>query len=269
MPELPEIASRARQMNTELTGKQIVGVEVLQPKCLNIPQEDFTRSLCGATIQEVSYHGKWIFSQTTQGWLLINLGMGGEILLVTRGSLPDKYRLIFDFSDGTCLAINFWWFGSAHYAAAKQLPNHKETARLGPNALDLSRNELAQRISGKKMRVKQFLLNQENIAGIGNAYIHDILFLAHLHPLRTLNTLSETDIDQLAEAIQAGLRPSLEKNGAFYEVDLHGWNGSFTLDDILIGYKEGKPCPVCGAPITKIKTGSTTSFICPACQPLN
>ena len=57
MPELPEIASRARQMNAELTGKQIVGVEVLQPKCLNIPQEDFTRSLCGATIQEVSYHG--------------------------------------------------------------------------------------------------------------------------------------------------------------------------------------------------------------------
>lgn len=119
------------------------------------------------------------------------------------------------------------------------------------------------------MRVKQFLLNQENIAGIGNAYIHDILFLARLHPLRTLNTLSEAEIDQLAEAIQAGLRPSLEKNGAFYEVDLHGWNGSFTLDDILIGYKEGKPCPVCGAPITKIKTGSTTSFICPACQPLN
>ncbi len=268
MPELPEIASRARQMNVELTGKQIVGIEVLQPKCLNIPQEDFSRQLTGATIKEVSYHGKWIFTHTTQGWLLINLGMGGEILLVTRGSLPEKHRIVFDFSDSTCLALNFWWFGSAHYAEENQLAGHKETARLGPNALDLSCTDLAQRMAGKKMRLKQFLLNQENIAGIGNAYIHDILFLAGLHPLRPLNTLTNQDIERLANAIQAGIRPSLDKNGAFYEVDLHGWNGSFTSDDILIGYKEGKPCPTCGTPITKIKTGSTSSFICSTCQPL-
>jgi formamidopyrimidine-DNA glycosylase len=63
------------------------------------------------------------------------------------------------------------------------------------------------------------------------------------------------------------LIPSLEKGGAFYEKDLHGVKGGFTMEDILIGYREGTPCPVCQTPIQKIKTGSTSSFVCPTCQP--
>ena len=266
MPELPEIASRAREMNAELIGKTIVGIEVLQPKCLNIPATDFTRFLTDATIKEVKSHGKWLFTHTSQGWLLINLGMGGEVLLVTRNSLPQKHRILFDFSDNTCLTLNFWWFGYAHFVNEHELALHKETARLGLDARDVTTESLRILISGKRTRLKQFLLNQENIAGIGNAYIHDILFLAGLHPQRLLNSLTDPEIDCLAQSIQKGLIPSLNKNGAFYEVNIHGVPGAFSLDDILIGYKEGKPCPRCGTLITKIKTGSTSSFICPACQ---
>jgi formamidopyrimidine-DNA glycosylase len=72
----------------------------------------------------------------------------------------------------------------------------------------------------------------------------------------------------LAEAIQKGLQPSIDKGGAFYELNLFGEKGDFTMEDILIGYKEEQPCPVCKTPIEKIKTGSTSSFICPNCQPL-
>jgi formamidopyrimidine-DNA glycosylase len=121
---------------------------------------------------------------------------------------------------------------------------------------------------GRRGRVKSFLLDQSKIAGIGNAYIHDILFLARLHPLRTVDTLTDAEVEALAEAIHDGLQPSIDKGGAFYEVDLYGQKGGFTMDDILVGYKEGKPCPSCGTPIEKIKTGSTSSFICPWCQPL-
>jgi len=64
------------------------------------------------------------------------------------------------------------------------------------------------------------------------------------------------------------LQPSIEKGGAFYEVNLYGEKGGFTMDDIRVGYKEGQPCPVCGATIAKIKTGGTSSFVCPRCQPL-
>jgi formamidopyrimidine-DNA glycosylase len=247
MPELPEITARSQEMKTALVEKTIRHIEVLQPKSLNIPEEEFIKAMTGATIRDVTSRGKWIFVETDKGWLLLNLGMGGEILLAACDDLPEKYRLIFRFEEDTCLTINFWWFGYAHYASTDQLQEHKMTAKLGPQSL---------------------LLDQSLIAGIGNAYVHDILFLARLHPLRTLNTLSEADIENLVEAIHTGLQPSIDKGGAFYEVNLYGEKGGFTMDDILVGYKEGQPCPECNTEIIKIKTGSTSSFICPQCQPL-
>ena len=114
--------------------------------------------------------------------------------------------------------------------------------------------------------MKALLLDQDVMAGIGNSYVHDILFLARLHPLRSAASLTPSEVAALASGIQDVLRPSIAKGGAFYEVDLHGGKGGLTMDDILIGYKEGQPCPACGAPIEKIKTGSTSSFICPRCQ---
>ena len=266
MPELPEITVRAREMKRELVGKRIADIEVLQPKCLNVPEEMFVEALIGARLLDVTHRGKWIFVETTQGWLLLNLGMGGEILLVTRDTLPEKYRLIFDFDDITCLAVNFWWFGYAHYVPTDELDSHAMTAKLGPNGLNLAADDLQDLLQGRRGRIKSYLLDQSHVAGIGNAYIHDILFLARLHPLRKANTLTAAEVNGLAEAIRAGLQPSIEKGGAFYEVNLYGQKGGFTMDDILIGYKEGQPCPVCTTPIEKIKTGSTSSFVCPRCQ---
>jgi formamidopyrimidine-DNA glycosylase len=269
MPEIPEIASRAREMNLSLPGKAIKSIEVLQPKCLNLPPDDFIRSLEGAVIHEVTYHGKWIQVNTSSGWLLLNLGMGGEILLTSRDKLPSKYRLVFDFTDSTCLTINFWWFGYAYYAPLDDLRSISMIARLGPNVLDLSVEEFASLVKTQsgKMRVKAFLLDQTRVAGIGNAYIHDILFLAGLHPMRFLRDLSDEDITRLHSSIHEGLVPSLEKAGAFYETTLYGEKGGFQMEDILIGYREGTPCPKCGTLIEKIRTGSTSSFICPMCQP--
>jgi formamidopyrimidine-DNA glycosylase len=268
MPELPEIMSRAREMKKALVGKTIVGVEVLQPKCLNVSTKAFRKGLAGAELLDVTCRGKWLFVETTRGWLLINLGMGGEILLVKRTALPKKRRLIIDFDDGSCLTLNFWWFGYAHYVPADKLGKHAMTAKLGPNALTITSKELCDILGGRRGSVKSVLLNQARIAGIGNAYIHDILFMAGLHPLRNVQTLNEGELVALWQAIENGLRPSAEKGGAFYEVNLNGKPGRFKAKDIMIGYKEGKACPTCGTSIQKIKTGSTSTFICPSCQPL-
>ena len=116
------------------------------------------------------------------------MGMGGEILLVDREHLPEKRRLIFDFTDGTCLAVNFWWFGFAHYLPPGPLEAHEQLAKLGPNVLDVDFLSSARSCAGQKGGVKAFLLDQSRLAGIGNAYIHDILWLARIHPLRKLNT---------------------------------------------------------------------------------
>jgi formamidopyrimidine-DNA glycosylase len=267
MPETPEITSRAVKMNRELVCKTITSVDILQPKCLNLSAEEFTRSIVGTKIESVSNHGKWIKVQTTLGWVLINLGMGGELLLTNREKMPAKYRLVLDFDDKTCLAVNFWWFGYVHFCPLEALSTHPMISKLGPNILDLSEVEFFELIKPQKGRVKAFLIDQSKVAGIGNAYIHDILFLAHLHPLRMIASLKEDEIHRLYTAIQEGLRPSLAKGGAFYELDLYGQKGGFQMEDILIGYRENSPCPQCGTPIVKIKTGSTSSFICPSCQP--
>lgn len=267
MPELPEIASRASEMNHALTGKNIQSLTVVQPKCLNLSPDELSASLVGAEIQDTSFSGKWLKTRTTQGWILLNLGMGGEILLMDQPRLPEKYRIYFDFADATRLTVNFWWFGYLHFASLDQLELHIPTAKLGSNALDLSLEQFMDLAAQQKGKVKAFLLDQSRIAGIGNAYIHDILFLAGIHPLRQMSSLSPDEISALYHGIRQGLIPSLEKGGAFYETNLFGEKGGFQMQDILIGYREGQPCPHCSTPIRKIKTGGTSSFICPTCQP--
>ncbi len=268
MPELPEIASRTAEMQRELKGKVVQNIEVLQPKCLNLSVDEYVSHLRGARFEDFRYRGKWIEGRTDKGWLLINMGMGGELLLTDRSHLPEKYREVLDFGDSTCLSVNFWWFGYTHYAALDELDKHSLTARLGSNALDLDQQQFTALVRSQKGRLKAFLLDQSKIAGIGNAYIHDILFLAKLHPLRAVPSLTGDEISALYASVQKELRTSLDKGGAFYEVDLHGHGGGFQMEDILIGYREGKPCPVCSTIIQKIKTGGTSSFICPNEQKL-
>ncbi len=267
MPELPEITVLARQMKTELVGKTLANVEVLQPKCLNVSGGAFVDALTGARLLDVTHHGKWLFVETTQGWLLLNLGMGGEILLTTRDALPEKYRLVFDFDDGACLAVNFWWFGYAHFAA--ELADHSPTAQLGPDALSLTLGQFRELLRGRRGGIKSFLLNQRRIAGLGNVYVQDPLFKAGLHPLRKINMLDDDDVAALWRAIRETLQESIDLGGSAWERDLHGekgrWDGSF----FLVAYREGGSCPVCGATVEKIKTGSTSSYICPLCQPLS
>ena len=267
MPEAPEIISRANEMHAALVGKTIHSTQVLQPKCLNLEADQFAAAVANAKIESVASRGKWIMMRTSTGWIMLNMGMGGEILLVDRDHMPAKYRLVFDFDDQSCLAINFWWFGYVHFSTFEGLASHPMISKLGPNILDLSETEFKQLITGQKGKLKAFLLDQSKVAGIGNAYIHDILFLARLHPNRVIASLTEIEMDRLFQAIQDGLRPSLAKGGAFYEMNLFGQKGGFLMEDIIIGYRENTPCPTCSTPVVKIKTGSTSSFICPTCQP--
>jgi formamidopyrimidine-DNA glycosylase len=266
MPELPEITIFARDMQEELVGRTISAIEVLQPKCLNVPVAEFQAALTGAEIRNVTTRGKWLQVETTQGWLLLGLGMGGEILLTDRGNLPEKYRLIFDLADGDCLAINFWWFGYAHYTA--DLAEHKMTAQLGPNALDLTLDEFQALLRGRRGAIKTFLLDQKRIAGIGNVYVQDPLFKAEIHPLRSINALSDDEVARLWKALRETLQESIDQGGSAWERNLYDEKGRWDTSFFLIAYQEGKPCPVCGTTVEKIKTGSTSSYVCPTCQPL-
>jgi formamidopyrimidine-DNA glycosylase len=266
MPELPEIAVLAHQMQDELVGRTFRDAEVLQPKCLNLPVDEFRGVLAGARILAVTSHGKWLQVETTQGWLLLNLGMGGEIRLTSRDHLPDKYRLLIDLADGASLAINFWWFGYAHYT--QDLADHPMVAKLGPDFMSLTLDDFREMLRGRRGGIKSFLLNQKQIAGIGNVYVQDPLFKAGIHPLRRIDTLSDEEIEALWRAMRETLLESIDLGGSQWEQNLYGehgqWDGSF----FLVAYREGEPCPRCGTAVEKIKTGSTHTHICPSCQPM-
>jgi formamidopyrimidine-DNA glycosylase len=254
MPELPEITVLAHQMKSQLVGKTITSIQVLQPKCLNLPKENFVEALTGARLLDVDHHGKWLLVETSDGWLLLNLGMGGEILLTTRDKLPEKQRLIFDFDDNTCLAVNFWWFGYTHYV--KNLTDHSMTNGLGPDAMSLTSEQFRELLRGRRGGIKSFLLNQSHIAGIGNVYAQDPLFKAGIHPLRPIPTLSDGEVAALWEAIQETLRESIDHGGSGWEMNLYSQKGGWDENFLLVGYREGQPCPTCGTFVEKIKTGS-------------
>jgi formamidopyrimidine-DNA glycosylase len=266
MPELPEITVLARQMKGELAGRTISGAQVLQPKCLNVPTDEFAEAVTGARVEDVSHHGKWILLETTQDWLLMNLGMGGEILLVTRDTLPEKYRAILDFEDGAAVSINFWWFGYLH--VAPDPAEHPMVAKLGPDMMNLSLPGFRELLAGRRGGIKSFLMNQSRVAGIGNVYIQDLLFKAGVHPLRGIQTLSDDEVEALYRAIQGTLQESIDLGGSHWELDLYGERGRWDGSYFLVAYREGEPCPRCGMPVEKVKTGSTAGFVCSECQPL-
>ncbi|HEX7608589.1 MAG TPA: DNA-formamidopyrimidine glycosylase family protein [Candidatus Cryosericum sp.] len=270
MPELPEVASLARQMDRELRGRHVARVDVVQPRCLNVSPEEFGRMLVHTQVSHVTSRGKWIFIDLEPGaTLLLNLGMGGEALFHRKGEpLPKNRQSAVLFEDGSAFSQHFWWFGYVHAVKTVELASHAMTGSLGLDPLDDAEftpgafeRMLEQR---KRSAIKTVLMDQKNIAGIGNVYIQDILFAAGLHPLRKTTDVTASERRALYAAIRSQLGHALELGGLAFEKDLYGQPGRFT--EFLVGYREGKPCPVCGTVVRKIRTSGTSSFICPICQ---
>jgi formamidopyrimidine-DNA glycosylase len=269
VPELPEIYSLAKQMDSTLKGKRVADVTVRQEKCLNVPLKAFRSLVVGKMIGSTSARGKWIFMEfRPDAHFLLNLGMGGDALYHQPGAdRPEKYQVLFAFRDGSALSIIFWWFGYAHAAKTADLKSHKMTASLGLSPLDSSEftyKAFTALLDRKKGAIKPVLMNQSHIAGIGNVYIQDMLFRAKLHPNRKVSEITEAERRALFRAIRENLRRAAKLGGLAYERDLYGRHGRFK--DFLVGYREGQPCPECGTTIEKIRIGSTATFICPSCQ---
>jgi formamidopyrimidine-DNA glycosylase len=270
MPELPEITMLAGQMNKEIKDKVVADVECKQPKNLNMSVASFARIVEGKIVAHVSAKGKWIFAKLDPDYcLLINLGMNGDVLYFTSDKKPpEKYHFKLDFTDKTGFTVTFQWIGLVHLVAERDLDKHKLTAKLGiqPTDKNFTPEHFRHLLANKKTTIKNYLLDQKNVSGIGNVYIQDTLFRARLHPNRKINTLTPQEIDALYHAIKDTLNQAIKLDGLAYEKDFHGHHGKLTIDKFLVGYKTGKPCPNCGTTIQKIQTGTTASYICPKCQ---
>lgn len=271
--ELPELVVLSQQMNKELAGKRISSVEVANPKCLNMPYEQFKKNVIGRIVKAVENRGKWLFIKLdSDHTLLFNPGMGADVIHFKAGEkLPEKYNIKFTLNDRSGFTIRVWWFCYLHLMATDKLGEHKLAGKLGMSPLDkqFTLGYFEKLLNGKKGNIKAFLLDQKNIAGIGNVYIQDTLFGAKLHPQRVISSLSDKEIEALYKSMRAVLKESIKLGGLAYERDFYGNKGKFDGEQFKVGYKEGKLCPICGTTIQKIKTGSTSTFICPKCQSLS
>ncbi len=270
MAELPEIFKLAGQMRDTLHGKTIQSITLLQEKCSNVPPDEFQERVSGARIKDIRNKGKWIITELNNGEnILLSLGMGADILFFeNEKNKPDKYQVKVVFSDGSGYTARFWWFGKFLLVSDEELASEPNTKDIGIDPFDerFTLDYFSSILKGKKTQIKAFLMNQKNVSGIGNMYMHDILFRARLHPQKRISDMNEDEIKLLYSSIMDILNFSLEKGTFAYESDFFGQKGGYTTDYFLVGYKENQPCPVCGEKIISIKTGSTTSYICPACQ---
>ena len=271
MAELPEIMILTKQISHELKGKEFEYVEIIQEKSLNMEKKDFIKNILSKKVTGAYNRGKWIFLELSgDSNLLLNLGMGADIVFYNAGEdLPEKYQCRFQFNDQSGFTCRFWWFGHVEFVPTQELKEHKPTRDIALSPLDpnFTKEHFTKLIKGRS-QIKNLILNQKKIGGIGNVYIHDILFKAKIHPQRLANTLKPEEINDIYKIMRENLKNALDKGGLAYEMDFYGIKKGYTTEDFLVAYKEGEPCPVCSTIIEKIKTGSTSSYICPQCQKL-
>lgn len=259
-------------MHKEIAGKRIYEVEVTNPKCLNMSLVEFRKAILGKTIESVENRGKWLFIMLdTKYLLLFNPGMGSDLIYFKPSDkLPDKYQVKVSLQDRTGFTVRAWWFCYLHLVQKENLREHKLAGKLGISPLDRTFTlGLFKRLLDKNRgSIKNLLLDQKKIAGIGNVYVQDPLFEAKTHPNRKIQSLTDKEIKALYESIRSTLRESIKLGGLAYEKDFYGHKGNYSKDQFKVAYKPGQPCPVCQTEIKKIKTGSTSSFVCPKCQSL-
>lgn len=293
MPELPEVETIARDLRQALPGRHIINVEVRHSDIVAALQSgDFARRLVGSVIQDVWRRGKYIVMDLKtpdggpKGHLVFHLRMTGRLLLkwqIPDGQSrpgeagadlqPEKHtHLILGFQEGQELHLrDTRRFGRVWLLDEADLG--KLLAPLGPEPLlpGFTPQYLAAALKGRTAKLKPFLLNQRNLAGLGNIYADEALFLAGLHPAREARSLSLQEIERLYQAIRQVLQQGLEHRGtslsdAEYR-DALGQKGHHQ-DHLAVFRRQGRPCPRCGTPIQRLRLAGRSAHYCPECQPL-
>lgn len=278
MPELPEIETIRLQLTKVLPDKKIQTVEILKNKSF-IGDKDL---IIGESIKGLRRFGKILVIDLTGGLsLAVHLKMSGQLLYRSKkykvkikndkelSKLPDKYtRVILTFSDGDKLFFNdmriFGWLKMVGKEDLKKIID-----KLGPDPLmELDEKKFYKIIQSSKKPIKLILMDQEKIAGVGNIYANDSLFLSKIHPKIKAKELSKNQATGLFRNLQKVLRDGIKWKGASRNQfrDIYGQKGE-VQKHFYVYNREGEDClNSCGGKIKKIRLGGRGTFFCPACQ---
>jgi formamidopyrimidine-DNA glycosylase len=273
MPELPEVETIRKYLEECLPGRVIRSVTVLLPRLLkNTSPAAFIQALSGSTITSVSRRGKYLFIHTagSQG-LLIHLRMTGRLVYEAepQEQVPSFGRIIFELDEGRLIYGDVRTLGCLWLVPAMGGTGISGYDTLGPDGIspDFTIAYLQRQLKQCHRPIKSFLLDQTQVAGLGNIYVDEALFLAGISPHRCCDTLGAVRVKRLHTAIRQVLAAGLEHGGTTVRNFIDGSGREGQNQDYLHVYgREGTPCPHCGTIIVYDKMAGRGTHYCPKCQ---
>ena len=271
MPELPEVETVVMTLRPRVVGRAIAGVALHRADVVSPPGTDLRGELIGRGIASVDRRGKRIVFTLDGGIrFYVHLGMTGQLTVVARDAPtpPHTHLEIVLAGNGTFSPEHLrfrdprrfggiWWLGTVDGA----------DTNIGPEPLRLRPAQLVRKLSRTRRAIKTALLDQRLIAGLGNIYVDESLFLARIHPLTPANDLTPQQVGRLSRAIKATLNRAIRHRGSSLRdyVDAEGSAGGFQNLHRVYD-RAGKPCRVCRTPIKRIVLGGRSTHFCAKCQ---
>jgi len=268
MPEIPDLEAISGFLNRRLPGVRIERAQALIPVVFRVPKAELEGTLGGNVFGQTTRRGKFLLFDLESGHkLVVNAMLTGRFQYVG----PEEKRraktcMLLALSDGHELRYSDErLMGKVYLVPEEGLRQVPQFAEMGPDALDkdLTEEVFAQRLRRHNGMIKSILTNFRFVAGIGNAYADEILWVAGLHPYRKRSTLSEDDVHRLYEAIRSVLEWAIAivaermKDGLVYQE---------VRDHLRVHRRGGQPCPVCGTRISEITAGQRITSFCRNCQ---
>lgn len=275
MPELPEVETIRRDLQTEVVGRRITAVYVQEPELVKHPDpETFLITLQGKTIESVDRQAKYLLMHLSDGWVwVVHLMLEGQMLYLPEDAnwLPET-KLIVSLDNGYQLRLrDFVGYAKTMLLHEDELGTVLKLRLLGPEPIapGFTFDVFRKRLAGRTGMIKPLLLNQQIIAGLGNIYADEALFLAGIHPGRKTSSLHETELRRLYEAIVQVLHDGIEHRGTsavrgLYR-DIWGKKGSHQ-EHLRVFRRKGQPCPGCDGEVEQTVVSGRQTFLCPSCQ---
>jgi len=262
MPELPEVETIRQDVLPFVRGREIKKVEIIDPRNIKgITPSLFVKKVVGEKIVDLERRAKYLLFKLASGkYLVIHLGMTGRLLFA-----PDDYvKVIFHLSGKRAL-----YFSDARLFGKIRFYSHYPELKLGPEPLqeDFTVPQFRQMLKQRKIAIKQLLLDQKFISGVGNIYANEALFRAGIHPRRPANSLNDLEVKKLYKAIKQVLFEAIKYRGTSdsWYVDAKGKKGGFQFRLKVYGRKD-EPCFGCKSKVQRIALGQRGTYYCPKCQ---
>ncbi len=273
MPELPEVETIARSLAPRLKGRTIAGIDLVFRPLLRRGGRKGLEGVRDRRVLGVRRRGKMLLIEVEGARTLVfHLKMTGQFLFAGEGTPRDKHtRLVVRFADGRdeLRFRDVRKFGFLVCVEGDPEEACGELACLGPEPLDVGLTEFRAILKGRRGRVKSLLLDQTQIAGVGNIYADETLFEARIHPETPASSLGAGAVERLYRSLRKILASAVEAGGSTLTdegyVDADGNPGDFQFAHKVYD-RAGEPCLVCGTTIKMKRVGGRSSHYCPRCQ---